>query len=108
MNSYNTVLYISNKSLYLKNLIRLEKMSMIFEFSIKKTALKSTIIYLILKTLQASIIIVVNGIGDFSSNSGQGCLHFTLYECSLGKVWIHLFSPSYGWIIEQTGFFIFG
>ena len=44
--SYNTFVFISNKSLYLKNLIWLEKMSMIFGFSIKKKCLK--IIYYII------------------------------------------------------------
>ena len=34
--SYNTVLYISSKSLYLENLIWVEKMSTIFGFSVKK------------------------------------------------------------------------
>ena len=34
-NGYNTVLYISSKSLYLKNLIWLQKMSMLFGFSVK-------------------------------------------------------------------------
>ena len=33
---YYTFLYISSKHLYLENLIWLEKMSMIFEFSVKK------------------------------------------------------------------------
>ena len=34
--TYNTVLYISSKNLYLKNLLSLEEMSMIFSFSLKK------------------------------------------------------------------------
>ena len=34
--TYNIVQYISSKSLYFKNLIWLEKMSMIFGFNVKK------------------------------------------------------------------------